>query len=227
MRKTILLASICVFSSVAAEAATVDLTDNSFTSVTYESFAQGAIGPIISFTETVGGVSFNFARSSGQFRQVGTWGDGTTGVNPPYAADIGGGGGSVSSFSLMTSHDVVLSAFLGLGQRFNTNPMFSVTGGSVSSMGNTFGVEGGLGSTPAGSNPFVGGPLALMAGVSYVFDVTNSGVITRGYLTGLEFSSQAVSAVPVPAALPLLAGGLGFMGLVGWRRKRKASVSAA
>ncbi len=28
--------------------------------------------------------------------------------------------------------------------------------------------------------------------------------------------------VPVPAAFPLLAGGLGLMGLLGWRRKRKA-----
>ena len=35
--------------------------------------------------------------------------------------------------------------------------------------------------------------------------------------------SVEVSAVPIPAALPLLAGGLGFMGLMGWRRKRKAA----
>ncbi|MFK5978073.1 MAG: VPLPA-CTERM sorting domain-containing protein [Rhizobiaceae bacterium] len=32
----------------------------------------------------------------------------------------------------------------------------------------------------------------------------------------------SVSAVPVPAALPLLGTGLAVMGLVGWRRKRKA-----
>ena len=28
------------------------------------------------------------------------------------------------------------------------------------------------------------------------------------------------SAVPLPAALPLLAGGIGLMGLMGWRRRR-------
>jgi len=32
-----------------------------------------------------------------------------------------------------------------------------------------------------------------------------------------------VSAVPLPAALPLFATGLGALGLIGWRRKRKAS----
>ena len=32
----------------------------------------------------------------------------------------------------------------------------------------------------------------------------------------------ANNAVPLPAALPLFAGGLGALGLLGWRRKRKA-----
>jgi hypothetical protein len=31
-----------------------------------------------------------------------------------------------------------------------------------------------------------------------------------------------VSSVPVPATLPLFATGLGALGLLGWRRKRKA-----
>jgi len=35
-----------------------------------------------------------------------------------------------------------------------------------------------------------------------------------------------VSAVPLPAALPLFATGLGALGLIGWRRKRKASASS-
>jgi hypothetical protein len=35
--------------------------------------------------------------------------------------------------------------------------------------------------------------------------------------------SFSVSTTPLPAALPLFATGLGAMGLLGWRRKRKAS----
>ena len=61
--------------------------------------------------------------------------------------------------------------------------------------------------------------------------LTPSGFSTT--LPGLGFVSLAVSAqsdaeegvagVPLPAALPLFATGLGALGLLGWRRKRKAS----
>jgi hypothetical protein len=36
----------------------------------------------------------------------------------------------------------------------------------------------------------------------------------------------APSAVPLPSALPLFASGLGALGLLGWRRKRKAQAAA-
>jgi hypothetical protein len=35
----------------------------------------------------------------------------------------------------------------------------------------------------------------------------------------------SVATTPLPAALPLFATGLGLMGLLGWRRKRKASAA--
>ncbi len=38
-------------------------------------------------------------------------------------------------------------------------------------------------------------------------------------------SLDSIAPVPVPAALPLLAGGLGLLGFMGWRRKRKASAA--
>ena len=37
----------------------------------------------------------------------------------------------------------------------------------------------------------------------------------------------ATSAKPLPAALPLFATGLGALGLLGWRRKRKAAAALA
>ena len=37
------------------------------------------------------------------------------------------------------------------------------------------------------------------------------------------FSVEPVQTTPIPAALPLFATGIGALGLLGWRRKRKAS----
>jgi len=42
----------------------------------------------------------------------------------------------------------------------------------------------------------------------------------------IESSLVVQAATPVPAALPLFAGGLGLIGLLGWRRNRKAQASA-
>lgn len=42
-----------------------------------------------------------------------------------------------------------------------------------------------------------------------------------------ELSATASLATPLPAALPLFASGLGALGLLGWRRRRKAIAAAA
>ena len=47
------------------------------------------------------------------------------------------------------------------------------------------------------------------------------------YMALDNVSVSAVSATPLPAALPLFATGLGALGLLGWRRKRKASAAVA
>jgi hypothetical protein len=44
---------------------------------------------------------------------------------------------------------------------------------------------------------------------------------------GADFGSFLVATTPLPAALPLFATGLGALGLLGWRRKRKAAQAAA
>ena len=44
--------------------------------------------------------------------------------------------------------------------------------------------------------------------------------------TGPGFSPLTPVTTPLPAALPLFAGGLGALGVLGWRRKRKAAAAA-
>jgi hypothetical protein len=45
-------------------------------------------------------------------------------------------------------------------------------------------------------------------------------------VSGSQISFEGFTPTPIPAALPLFATGLGAMGLLGWRRKRKAQTRA-
>jgi hypothetical protein len=62
---------------------------------------------------------------------------------------------------------------------------------------------------------------------SFWFGGTNFGYIADTLEASQEFA--IFSATPLPAALPLFATGLGGLGLLGWRRKRKnaAAIAAA
>ena len=48
---------------------------------------------------------------------------------------------------------------------------------------------------------------------------------TINYFSSANIEFAEASAVPLPAALPLFATGLGALGLYGWRRKRKANAA--
>jgi hypothetical protein len=63
---------------------------------------------------------------------------------------------------------------------------------------------------------------SVLAGQTYGFYVySRDSLEGRGDIA----VTSGVSAVPLPAALPLFATGLGVLGLLGWRRKRKAVVA--
>lgn len=56
------------------------------------------------------------------------------------------------------------------------------------------------------------------------FNWSNFGTFNVNFSSGTTFAIVSVAPVPLPAALPLLAGGLGLLGLLGWRRKRTIAV---
>jgi hypothetical protein len=87
--------------------------------------------------------------------------------------------------------------------------------------------------SPSLTDPF--GLVAIKASDGAVFDVTilafAFGIQSLGAFSGSptfeshDFETIEITAppaeTPLPAALPLFAGGLGVIGLLGWRRKRK------
>jgi hypothetical protein len=58
-----------------------------------------------------------------------------------------------------------------------------------------------------------------MLNTAHISFILPEGVFLTSALGG-RFGEEAVSEVPLPAALPLFAIGLGLMGLFGWRRRR-------
>jgi hypothetical protein len=98
-----------------------------------------------------------------------------------------------------------------------------------------FGIDGTFGSleltaVQTGSNlggPFPAGtqifssPMPLSAATLQAF----SGGTTVAQLENDNLDLTPVGGTPLPATLPLFATGLGALGLLGWRRKRKARVS--
>jgi len=56
---------------------------------------------------------------------------------------------------------------------------------------------------------------------------SNSNATIKDFFLGGNILLEPGGAAPLPAALPLFASGLGGLGLLGWRRKRKAAARAA
>ena len=110
------------------------------------------------------------------------------------------------------------------------NPLGSVAIQWSSDNGATFSLNGNLlsstGSTGYGSLVSFLIPAALFQGSNVFEVVVQNDPFDGPNPTGLLVSAD-VSAVPLPAALPLFASGIGALGLLGWRRKKRKPVALA
>lgn len=88
------------------------------------------------------------------------------------------------------------------------------------------------------SGPFapITGPFVVgLNTLHLIMNETATGIVgnlntTVAQLTGVSLEGAVtfdIATTPLPAALPLFAGGLGALGLLGWRRKRKVAALAA
>jgi hypothetical protein len=74
----------------------------------------------------------------------------------------------------------------------------------------------------AAGNPTSAGN-ATSGGFATITTVSNT---SGDFTTFGRPANLSVTLTPLPTALPLFAGGLGALGLLGWRRKRKAAAAA-
>lgn len=74
--------------------------------------------------------------------------------------------------------------------------------------------------TVNGSQVF--GTSGILASLVTITDVSFNKLRFESGRNAFEFANLKTTAVPLPAALPLLAGGLGILGFAGWRRKKAA-----
>ena len=73
-----------------------------------------------------------------------------------------------------------------------------------------------------------GRAIALNAAVTMDTNtISNDCTNVSGGFTNVSSGLNGINATPLPAALPLFATGLGAMGLLGWRRKRKNAAAIA
>lgn len=85
-----------------------------------------------------------------------------------------------------------------------------------------FGATGGMAEVLLGSIMIAGDNQT--GKTSFLSEIFNIGDMIRIHYSGSGgVDSLVLSPVPIPAAFPLLAGGLGLLGLMGWRRKRNAA----
>jgi hypothetical protein len=81
--------------------------------------------------------------------------------------------------------------------------------------------DGAPGSNPTGTIVTINGLTTVGGNLTLLFAQAS------GSQASPIFDDVQISATPLPAALPLFASGLGALGLLGWRRKRKAQAARA
>jgi hypothetical protein len=217
-----LMVGVALAASVAAgsaHAATLsgDLTaDNAF--FAYISTSSSSLGTLLTNGNALG-TTFNFTSNPL--------------ANQTYylnieAINYGGPGGFIGSFTLTGPN----FQFADGGQTLSTD---TTNWSGTYNNGNSDPTASQSWVTPTGgvaqmTYPW-GTPSVIASGALWIWpsDSSSAGLSCGNCTVDLQtvITYTGVSATPLPAALPLFASGLGAMGLLGWRRKRKAAAALA
>jgi hypothetical protein len=148
-------------------------------------------------------------------------------VAPPGFNNFGADVGITTQFILTANGDeniiVHLAApthALGFNAFFNglglvTVNVLSTGGFTLAAVFNVNGLDPATGLADPGYLGFTSDDFLISA---FIWTSTNGGTLNTGFT-----AISTVPEVPLPAALPLFASGLGALGLLGWRRKKKTA----
>lgn len=172
--------------------------------------------------------NFTLSGGNGTISQIdwtgGYFNPSTQGTITGYTINIYANNSGIPGASLYSESVAGNAGETSLGTFFN-NPMFSYS--ASANFAATEGVEYWLSIVPDlnGEFPQWGwGESSNGDGSSYqVFN----GVAQPPVVGDRAFTLDGTFTTPLPGALPLFASGLGALGLLGWRRKRKAAALAA
>jgi hypothetical protein len=124
-----------------------------------------------------------------------------------------------------------------INEQFRINPFSASTTATYSpptaAAGSPFSLPFNITASHTLTNMSVGSIFTLAYGLNSAFSIGEIDMLSTGHISfilpdgvfltsalGGRFGDFATSEVPLPAALPLFATGLGLMGLFGWRRRR-------
>jgi hypothetical protein len=133
---------------------------------------------------------------------------------PTVSFSISGGGGSGTFTDAIQVFDNQSAESAGFDDKTLSQATILAT---VNSAFTTYNLASAIG-------PLTG--LALLNG-EQAFATTAGNLIINTSGDSTFTATTGVTATPIPAAFPLFATGLGALGLLGWRRKRKAHATAA
>jgi len=149
----------------------------------------------------------------------------------------GAGSLTVSSLSVNAFAQIFISATGANVSGYNcyelsftgaTGTALNINNEMYSSSGNT---ASAINVSPSGGAFDVFLPIALINGFNpadvtgFLFEIETSNDSTGWTMKNFQLTTTAPT--PLPAALPLFAGGIGGLGLLGWRARRKARTRAA
>ena len=207
IRTVVAAACVSVLMSGAASAATFNFQSNGA-----DNNSTVAFGPVDGVSLVVDAFKvFNPSTTTFTDGDVNQGSNGLGVSGDPEGGRLGAGEGLQFQFSPNVS--VVSSLVF---ERGDQNEDFIVFDDTNTQVGGTFTVLGG----GAGNSTQLFDLSALNIVGSFF---TIVGIDSGGGNRGVRIAELTVTPVPLPAALPLFAGGLGLLGLLGWRRKRASA----